>query len=258
MAVGEEEQARRVEPAVGSPVAPPADPDGPGSAADRRRNVILLIVVAVALVFVGFGLDALTTGTNGPKNPSRPVRALTVDHFDRTTRRGLGRMAPGHRWVTPRGRWGIEDGEARVVRPAPRGRSMALVAAVADGQVQVRAAAVTPGIGLAFRCQGPANCWLLEAVPRFGTWNIVVVHRGREKVRGNLGTVPVSSGTTIGVRMRGKRLTFLVDGKPVRTIEDGALLHSVRSGLTLGDPQGAPVARWDEFVAAPVKRGTRS
>ena len=87
---------------------------------------------------------------------------------------------------------------------------------------------IAPGQGLAFRCQGAANCWRVEAVPRFGTWNVIKVVRGTERLVANLGTVPVESGTVIRVELEGGTLRFMVNGRLRRTIVDSTFLSAAR------------------------------
>jgi hypothetical protein len=158
----------------------------------------------------------------------------------------------GARWATPRGSWGVRGDVAGVVRPAPMGASLALVdVGRGDRTVEVEAAAMEPGFGLAFRCRGPRNCWQLQAVPSLGTWNVVKIARGREEVRANLGTVPIDSGTTIAVVMRGERMRFFVDGKLARTVTDPAFHSARRAGLAIREGTSATDARWRGFRAGP-------
>jgi len=112
-------------------------------------------------------------------------------------------------------------------------------------------ARVAPGVALAFRCRNATSCWRVEAVPQFGTWNVVKSVRGRETRVTSLGTVPVSDGTKVAVDMDGTRLTFFVDGRRVMRIDDGDLLFETGAGLSLREPLSAPVARWSSFRMTP-------
>jgi hypothetical protein len=62
--------------------------------------------------------------------------------------------------------------------------------------------AVVNGAGIAFRCRDAGNCWWVQAVPAFHTWNIIRMVDGHAALMGNLGRASVESGTRIecGVR----------------------------------------------------------
>ena len=79
------------------------------------------------------------------------------------------------------------------------------------------------GAGLAFRCRNLRNCWFLEAVPEYGTWNVVRTVDGRRTKVANLGVVPIAPGTLVSVAMTPARLTFFVNGAEVRRVDDPAL-----------------------------------
>jgi hypothetical protein len=123
-----------------------------------------------------------------------------------------------------------------------------------DGLVQVTGSAMEPGLGLAFRCRGPANCWSVDSAPSLGTWTVRKVVRGRETVVGNLGTVPVDAGTTVAVEMRGTRLRFSVDGVVARTFVDGALVKAHRAGPSILAGPTVTAARWTDFRFGPSFR----
>jgi hypothetical protein len=158
----------------------------------------------------------------------------------------------GQRWATPLTEWGVQGDEATVERPAARGASVALVdVGAADGLLRVTGSAMEPGLGLAFRCRGPRNCWRLDALPELGTWNLVKVQRGVEQVRTNLGTVPVADGTSVAVEMRGERLRFYVDGVLARTIVDATFRSAHRAGLSIAAGPTVTAARWRDFRFGP-------
>ncbi len=224
------------------------------------RDLRPVLVIAVSFLVIGIVFSVVTNGIH-PKRSAKVPRTQpagapqgATDGFDRTGgAQGLGRTESGGQWRAVRGQWGLRLGQAAVVQPAPKGPSVALVV-VGSGvrSVEVRAAVISPGMGLAFRCQGVANCWRVEAVPRFGTWNVVKVVGGNEQVVGNLGAVPVTSGTTIKVELEGSTLRFMVNGRLARTIVDSKFLSAPRAGLTIraGDRTEIRRARWDDFVAA--------
>jgi hypothetical protein len=176
--------------------------------------------------------------------------ATLVEGFGRGPR--LRTADTGQRWATPLSEWGVRDDQAFVDRPAARGATVALVdVGAGDGLLRVTASATEPGIGVAFRCRGPRNCWRVDAVPELGTWNVVKVQRGVEQVRTNLGTVPVDGGTTVAVEMRGERLRFYVDGVLARTIVDATFRSAHRAGLSIAPGPTVTAARWRDFRFGP-------
>lgn len=109
--------------------------------------------------------------------------------------------------------------------------------------------AVVAGAGVAFRCRDLGNCWWVQAVPVFRTWNITRVVDGDVSFMGNLGSASVDSGTTIEVKSRGDRLTFSVDGVPRRTIVDGSLRRATGAGLMMAAGYFGP---WPALLRLPV------
>jgi hypothetical protein len=245
------------------PVAEPGGAPVDASPAGRARELWPVAAIAVAFVVIGLVLGAVTSGLH-PKRSERagPATPFVAGHgatdgFDRADAGALGRPATGSRWHAARGIWGVRDGEAFVVEPATSGPSLALtVTGSRTESVQARMPVVVPGSGLAFRCQGPANCWRVEAVPRDGTWNVVKVLGGHEQVVANLGTVPVAPGTTIRVDLDGPTLRFWVNGQHARTVADAALAGSPRAGLSIRSGPAVRRARWDDFQAT-VTAATR-
>jgi hypothetical protein len=232
------------------------DEAGAGGRSRRTRDLWPVVAIALGFVVIGLIFREATTGLHPKTAPvvprTQPLRDArdADDGFERTRTRGLGRSETGQPWRSVRGVWGIRDGQARLLDPAPAGPSLALVTVgIGIRSVEVRAAAIARGMGLAFRCQGVANCWRVEAVPSFGTWNVVKVVGGDEQVMGNLGTVAVDAGTVIGVEQEGRRLRFTVNGELVRTIVDGALRDAPRAGLSMRAGGSARSAAWDDFVA---------
>lgn len=233
--------------------APPRDDWG----RHKRDGIVLLVCAMAALLAAGLILDSVTSASRHTQ--SRKTAAPTAvrapgahDDFARADSvRSLGVAPSGQTWQAAGGIWGVSGAAAAVTRAAP-GVSIATVSVgIQNGTVSVTAARVAPGIGLAFRCRGPLNCWRVEAVPQLGTWNVVKVIGGREHVVGNLGTVPVADGTVVQVDMNGDRLTFSIDGTRVRTIRDAALDTETRAGLSLREPASAATARWTHFGMVP-------
>jgi hypothetical protein len=83
----------------------------------------------------------------------------------------------------------------------------------------------------------------------------VKVVGGKVTRLGNLGLVETGSGTTVSVRMQGKRLTFFVNGSRERTLTDASLTGERRAGMIGAGGKNAH-ARWTEFLFAP--NGQRS
>jgi hypothetical protein len=203
------------------------------------------------LALTDVGTDATVAVTVWAGTPP----SLVVDDFARPdTASGLGTATTGQRWHSRRGVWAVRDRAATVVRSSGQGFDLAVVrGGAADGTVEAELGTVRPGAGIAFRCRGPGNCWRLEAVPRFGTWNVVKVVRNRAVVLDNLGTVPVASGTTVRVEMDGPRLRFSVNGILQRSIRD--VTHQTVAGVGLAvttEPQ-AEGATWRSFRSTPAE-----
>ena len=170
----------------------------PDSRADRAESVLLIVIV---LGLAGAGVVARRT-TAGIAEQREAKRALppnlplpAVDDFRRADAVRLGRAQSGQSWVQLGGLWAIRDGRAVLLRPAARGTSLALLRTGAPGgTVTLDAANPVSGAGLAFRCRNLRNCWFLEAVPEYGTWNVVRVVDGRRTKVANLGVVPIAPG----------------------------------------------------------------
>jgi hypothetical protein len=198
------------------------------------------------------GADASVTATVSAGVPP----TLIVDDFERPDAARLGNATTGQRWVQPRGSWAVRDGEATITRSAARGFDLALVrGGAADGTVEAELGRVRAGAGIAFRCRGPGNCWRLEAVPRFGTWNVIKVVRNRSIVLGNLGTVPVDEGTSVRVDMDGPRLRFFVNGVLHRSFRDPTHEGVAGVGLASTAEPGARGTTWRAFRSTPAVAG---
>jgi hypothetical protein len=218
---------------------------------------LLLAIAMVLILAIGLLLDSVTSSihthravvTAAPAPVSEPAAR---DDFARPdSAAGLGLAPSGQRWHTI-GVWGITNGRARVVRAAPTASLALVTVGILHGRIEVTADTMAPGLGLAFRCRGALNCFRVEAVPSLGTWNVVKVVRGREHLLGNLGTVPVASGTRVAVELTAHRITGLVDGKVTRHFDDTDLAGEAGAGLSLREPAGAAAARWSEFRTAPT------
>jgi hypothetical protein len=221
---------------------------------DGQASVVRPIPGGLNLALVNVGENARVSATLSSGIPPSTV----IDDFTRVdSTSSLGTAGTGQPWGARRGVWGIDAGAAYVARSIPRGVDLALVrGGAADGSVEVAVTTMRAGAGLAFRCRGPGNCWRIEAVPRFGTWNVLRVVRNQEHVVTNLGTVPVVSGTTVGVEMAGSRLRFLVNGQVRKVVRDPALHQVAGVGLAIVAGSEASGARWDRFRSRPEQQQT--
>lgn len=243
----------------GGPVSSPHAPTDPYALEARHRIPAIILLVVTVLGLAGAGLVA-HRATEGIAVQRAARRALppnfplaAVDEFDRPDGDGLGRAASGQRWRPVRGRWGVRDGQAALLIAANGEPSLALLPTAAPGGT-VTAEVSTPaaGSGLAFRCRNARNCWYLEVVPQYGTWNVVRVVDGRRTKVADLGVVPVAPGTEVSVAMTPDRLTFFIDGAEVRRIEDPALGGDRGVGIVVEPGERAAGARWGAIRLRPA------
>lgn len=180
--------------------------------------------------------------------PGAPVR----DAFDRSDADGLGTGPTGQRWSVATGSWAIRDGEA-VLRSTPTLKpSIATIdTGRTEGWVQVTATTAPTGTGLVFRYRDPSNYWRVTAVPSFATFNIIKVVKGVETRVGGTGLTSFGDTTTIGIRLKGRKLTVYVDGVETVTVSSPDLRGAHRAGLVLDSPK-ALGARFAGIAAAPL------
>jgi hypothetical protein len=178
--------------------------------------------------------------------------ATVSDDFARVRPNDLGTTATGQPWSVVSGRWSVVNGMAASSSPAPDRASLALVdLGSGDGVVQATFVAPQERSGLAFRCRDLDNCWRLEAVLGYGTWNVYRIVDGKVSTLGNLGIAPNSPETTVSVKMDGNKLTFYIDGVTQRTIKDSALASEHGAGFVVEPGPFAAASRWSAFVARP-------
>jgi len=181
--------------------------------------------------------------------------AELYDAFARTRTTDLGATRSSGAWTSVSGTWSVDPGQAGPTTPNPSGASLALVdLGWSNGVVQTTILTPQPSLGLAFRCRDLDNCWRLEVVAAFGTWNIFKVVDGRVTRLGNLGVVSTASGTTVSVEMQGPRLVFYVNGVEHRTIDDDTFAAEQHAGLVVDKGPLAAASRWSEFSANPGAR----
>ena len=180
--------------------------------------------------------------------PNAPVR----DDFDRTNAPVLGASTGGGKWKAEGGSWGIRNREA-ILNSAPGLRpTMATVdIGQTEGWIQVSGTTVPEGFSLVFRYQDPSNYWRLVAVPGYATWNVFRVVKGSETRVDSLGLANYANPSTVAVRLKGKAMTFFVDGLETKTFKDPALMKAHRAGIGIASPKGVG-ARFAGFAAGPL------
>lgn len=170
-----------------------------------------------------------------------------VDTFDRPdSPAGLGAVPGGPAWLVVAGTWGVGNQQAHL--SAPGGGTGVAVVPVSGivTAAQVRVADVVPGTGLVFAYRDPADYWLVEAEPGYGTWNIVQMAGGAARGRGNVGLAPTAGGTVASVAMSGTAVTVAIDGNTVRTLIDPSLGAGTAAGLAVSG-SAATSARFEDF-----------
>lgn len=211
-----------------------ADPDTTRSSA---HLAVAAIVVLVALVGLTIGsMDLVEHNVTGAPDPYvwRTERSAVWDDFDRPNQAGLGTTVTGQQWESLSGDWRIADRRAVVDRPG-----FAIV------RIPVSHLRATGG-GIAFRCADAQNCWWIDPIPSFLTWNIHKIVNGKITYVGNLGFVTTKPDAAIGVHLVGDQITISVEGRLATTINDPELRDAVGVGLARG-VEGSP--RWRSFEA---------
>lgn len=242
--------------AVGAPAPGDEEDDGEGPS-----RVVLLVGAAVAFVAIAIVGILIASGggdSGGGGDDAGPAPADartdvgifgTIDQFDRPdSATSMGDFAPGRPWSPDAGTWGIDGGEAYLVRSGEFRNHSVIGLGQGDGGAQVRLDKVVNGAGLVFRYVGPYNYWAVVAVPDVATWNIIKVTDGDQEVIGNTGQSPTSDGSTVGVRLRGDTIDVIVNGRIRKTIVDDFQVDAGKVGITARGPDSGD-ARFDDFVA---------
>ena len=116
--------------------------------------------------------------------------------------------------------------------------------------LRAKKAPLDTGIGLAFRCRSASDCWVLSAVPGFGTWRVVRVQNGSTRSVGNLGVVPIDRGTSIEVRTQARDITVIVNDAARFRFRDEQPARSSRVGLVFLGSDDPRRARWSDVEIA--------
>jgi hypothetical protein len=222
---------------------------------EPRIGAVLVsaVVAAAVVVTVVVSIRHSPSGTSQPAAVPARIRPTTgvIDGFARSdSLTGLGQAESGQAWHSVQGTWGVADHAARLVQGAPLKRNLVVIdMGSPDGFVQVTQKVDAAGAGLVFRYRNEFNYWVLRSAPKFATWTVEKVLAGKVVALGNLGSSPVSDGTTVSVWMQGAHLDFYVDGFHRRAITDSDLNNETLVGLSaFGEGVGA--ARWSTFVAS--------
>jgi hypothetical protein len=220
------------------------DPE-PEAAQPRSRKALAFaagIVAVLALV----GILLAVFGVFGSSDDT------FTDSFNRRGRTtSVAVRGEQGQWSAVSGTWGVQSHAAYVSDPVVGPNLLIAPDTTGDGTLQLRMTSVAPGAGLVFRYQDPQNYWRLVAFPRVLTWQIERVENGRTTFVANTGAFSrVEDGTTIGVRIQGENLDFLVDGKVRQSLRShqGDLAGS--TGL-FASGRNADQARWDDFSFDP-------
>ena len=212
----------------------------------RLRRVALLVGTAVGLVAAVLLVRVITN--QGEKDELIGVVG-TLDTFDRrNTTAGLGDFDAAGRWQADAGSWGISDNEAYVATPSDRGSYAVVARSHAEGAVQVRLSKVTSGAGLLFRYRGVSDHWAVIAVPQYASWAIVRVVDGKSTPVANTGLSSTNDGTTLAVRLDGRKIEVIVNGRVMKTLTDDALRDGKVGMVAIGPD--ARNARFDDFRMA--------
>ena len=142
---------------------------------------------------------------------------------------------------------------AGVVAMAPLGSALALVrVGRGPGSFAVTAQTMTKGMGIAFRCRGPLNCWTITAIPELGTWNLTKIAAAVPTEMGNIGQVPVAAGTRIRVDNASTDSTCSSTTSLAKHVDDTSLNDAQMAGLVVDPEAGATTARFANFAASQI------
>jgi hypothetical protein len=221
----------------------------------RTKALVSLVVVLGLLAGLGVGLDRVTSSSRKvlPIASAVPFPREITDDFAARPGPGLGAAPTGQHWGSARGVWGVSGDGAGVVTMAPLGSALALVrVGRGPGSIAVTAQTMTKGMGIAFRCRSLLDCWNITAVPELGTWKITKIAAAVPTEMGNLGTVPVASGTRIRVDNGVNGFDVFIDDTLVKHVDDPSINDAGSAGLVVDPEPGATTARFTKFAASQV------
>ena len=215
----------------------------------------VLVVVAVLAVVLFGQQDATESAADAGAGEASLAGVPAIrDSFDRPDNpSSLGRTGDGESWEAGLGTWGILGKSAYVSQANTGPRNVALIdLGQGDGSGGATAEKMVNGWGLVFRYRGPNAYWYLSATPlgeqATAGFNLFRMEDG---VPTNLqaGCVKkLQDGSRVRVEFVGPLITVFVDETPICTVTDPWLQAQTKVGLFVTQ-QGAPDARWRDFVA---------
>ncbi len=211
----------------------------------------LVAVVALSLVLFRDDFEDVRPDDDEEAAAGTPVG----DTFDRDDADTL--VAPGHPWLEARGAWGVRDGAAALVAPAPRQQALAALAGEGpDGTVRVTAASVAPGWGVAFRVRDPEHRWGLVVQEDGRGWALEVVNGGVASTISDFLAVAPADGDDIEITLEGRTITATV-GDVTNTLADDRVTDGVGVGVLAARVPGvdATTLRWDDLDARLIRPG---
>lgn len=231
--------------------APSVD-DAPKSGVTSGHVIVALAIVSIAVF--GLVVGSLNLRASASRNPDadrfawRGARSTVWDSFQRPPQAGLGTATSGQTWEVLGGSWSIANNDA-TAGPAPT-LSFAVVRVDPGTPINARATPLgeTDHAGIAFRCQDAQNCWWIEAVRGYATWNINKIVNGRVTLVDNVGPAGTDPGSIVAVHTNGSRITVAVNGIIRREITDPDLRDATGVGLVRGAKGTNPV-RFKRFEA---------
>ena len=217
--------------------------------------VVALVVVAVlAMSLFGSSSDDQTAETTDTTaDPLADVPSIRDDFTRPDNSSSLGKTSTGEDWEAALGTWGIASDQAYVAQKNPGPRNMALVdLGQGDGSVAATASTMVNGWGLVFRYRGPNAYWYIQSTPLgdkdYAGFNLFKMEDGvPTNLRANC-IKQLEDGSRVQVQFSGGLITVFVDDQPICTVNDTWLQAQTKVGMFVIE-QGAPDARWSDFVA---------
>jgi hypothetical protein len=205
--------------------------------------VIGFVIVGVSGVLVGKPLGHTTPQTLGPV-----VRQQTFNQPDGSSL--------GASWTTPVGQWRVAKRAAYLAEPAdePAAETLALPVlglALTNMPANAKTFGVTvrsshANCGVAFGTVGAESYWALVAQPRFGTWNIQRVERGRALYARGGPLAPSNDNTPVRLTFHGQSVRIALDQTEF-VFADPSLVGPHTVGMISLD-RGCAAERWTNVM----------
>lgn len=212
----------------------------------RRRVVVGLVALVVAAAIIVVATNLPDSGT-GVVNTSGRGNAVLIPQGD------LGSEAGGTRWRAVQGEWQIIGATLTILSLNASSSALAITDGLPGSSVvKVKMRVTATGSGIIFRYLDPLNFWSLVAVPSDATWNLTKVISGKRTGLGSTGLSAVANGTVIAVSSRDDGVIgVFINGRPVLTVRDLALVGQARAGLGAFGP-GSEHAMFQAFETLPT------